>query len=95
MPSQDDAVYEAWFGVAAGGGDKVLGKQAVQFFGRSELAKDKLAILISHRFSTVRMADEIVVLHGGRILEQGDHDSLMSAQGHYAHLFSLQAAGYQ
>ena len=42
MPSQDDAVYEAWFGVAAGGGDKVLGKQAVQFFGRSELAKDKL-----------------------------------------------------
>ena len=43
MPSQDDAVYEAWFGVAAGGGDKVLGKQAVQFFGRSELAKDKLA----------------------------------------------------
>jgi len=59
------------------------------------LAKDKVAILISHRFSTVRMADEIVVLHGGRILEQGDHDSLMSAQGHYAHLFSLQAAGYQ
>jgi ABC-type multidrug transport system fused ATPase/permease subunit len=59
------------------------------------LAEDKLAILISHRFSTVRMADEIVVLEGGRILEQGDHASLMAAEGQYAHLFSLQAEGYQ
>ena len=59
------------------------------------LADDKVAILISHRFSTVRMADEIVVLEGGRILEQGDHHSLMAAEGQYAHLFSLQAEGYQ
>ena len=59
------------------------------------LAEDKLAILISHRFSTVRMADEIVVLYGGRVTEQGDHDSLMAAEGQYAHLFELQAKGYQ
>ena len=59
------------------------------------LAEDKLAILISHRFSTVRMADEIVVLHGGRIVEQGDHAGLMEQDGQYAHLFSLQAKGYQ
>jgi len=59
------------------------------------LADDKLAILISHRFSTVRMADEIVVLDEGRITEQGDHHSLMAAKGQYAHLFELQAEGYQ
>ncbi len=59
------------------------------------LAEDKLAILISHRFSTVRMADEIVVLDHGRIVEQGDHASLMAKEGQYAHLFTLQAEGYQ
>jgi len=59
------------------------------------LADDKLAILISHRFSTVRMADEIVVLDGGKVTEQGDHAALMAAQGQYAHLFELQAEGYQ
>lgn len=59
------------------------------------LADDKLAILISHRFSTVRMADEIVVLDEGCITEQGDHHSLMAAKGQYAHLFDLQAEGYQ
>ena len=55
----------------------------------------QMAILISHRFSTVRMADRIVVLDKGRIIERGDHASLMAEQGQYAHLFSLQAAGYQ
>jgi len=59
------------------------------------LNKDKLAILISHRFSTVRMADEIVVLEDGKVLEQGDHEALMAAGGQYAHLFTLQAEGYQ
>jgi ATP-binding cassette subfamily B protein len=59
------------------------------------LTKGKSAILISHRFSTVRMADEIVVLHEGRIIEHGSHDALVAANGHYARLFELQARGYQ
>jgi len=59
------------------------------------MTDDQMAILISHRFSTVRMADEIVVLDQGRVVEQGDHDALMAEDGRYAHLFSLQAAGYR
>ena len=62
-------------------------------FGR--LAEDKMVILISHRFSTVRMADEIVVLERGTVTERGTHETLMSANGQYAHLFTLQAAGYR
>ena len=60
-----------------------------------DLARERMVILISHRFSTVRMADEILVVQGGRVLEQGNHASLMQLQGHYAHLFSLQARGYR
>lgn len=59
------------------------------------LTQGRIAILISHRFSTVRMADQIVVLQDGRIIEHGSHDELMRANGHYAHLFSLQAKGYR
>ena len=59
------------------------------------LTDAQMAILISHRFSTVRMADEIVVLDEGHVVERGEHDSLMAADGQYAHLFSLQAAGYR
>ncbi|PIG92369.1 ABC transporter ATP-binding protein [Gloeocapsopsis sp. IPPAS B-1203] len=59
------------------------------------LSKDKMAILISHRFSTVRMADKIVVLSGGELIEQGTHEELLQAEGRYARLFSLQAAGYR
>ena len=53
-----------------------------------------MAILISHRFSTVRMADDIVVLDGGKVVEAGDHDQLMALDGRYARMFKLQAAGY-
>jgi ATP-binding cassette subfamily B protein len=60
-----------------------------------DLAEGRMTILISHRFSTVRMADEIVVLDGGRIAERGDHASLMEQGGVYARLFELQARGYR
>lgn len=56
---------------------------------------DQMAILISHRFSTVRMADVIAVLDDGHVIEQGSHEALMAAEGTYAHLFTLQAAGYR
>lgn len=60
-----------------------------------EVTQKQMAILISHRFSTVRMADQIVVLANGRIIERGSHEQLMQQNGHYAHLFTIQAAGYQ
>jgi ATP-binding cassette subfamily B protein len=60
-----------------------------------ELARERMVILISHRFSTVRMADQILVVQGGRILERGNHDALMGLGGHYANLFALQARGYR
>ncbi|MEO5647149.1 MAG: ABC transporter ATP-binding protein, partial [Chitinophagaceae bacterium] len=61
----------------------------------SELTKDKTAILISHRFSTVRMADRILVLENGFLKEMGSHNELLIKGGHYAELFHLQALGYQ
>jgi ATP-binding cassette subfamily B protein len=60
-----------------------------------KLTRGRIAILISHRFSTVRMADQIAVIQSGRIVEHGSHDELMRLDGHYAHLFSLQAKGYR
>jgi ATP-binding cassette subfamily B protein/ATP-binding cassette subfamily C protein len=59
-----------------------------------ELAADRTAIVISHRFSTVRIADRIAVLHGGRLEELGTHAELLARDGRYAHLFRLQARGY-
>jgi ATP-binding cassette, subfamily B, bacterial len=59
------------------------------------LTQDRMVVLISHRFSTVRMADKIIVMAKGEIIEQGSHEQLLKAGGRYAHLFSLQAAGYQ
>jgi ATP-binding cassette subfamily B protein len=60
-----------------------------------QLASARMAILISHRFSTVRMADQILVLERGRVIERGSHAELIAAGGHYAQLFALQARGYQ
>lgn len=71
------------------------GAEAIVFEHFRTLTKGRIAILISHRFSTVRMADQIVVLQDGRIIERGSHEALMTLQGHYAHLFSLQAKGYR
>lgn len=59
------------------------------------LTRNRIAILISHRFSTVRMADQIVVVDDGRIIERGSHAELMALDGLYARLFSLQARGYR
>lgn len=61
----------------------------------SELTAGKMAVLISHRFSTVRMADRILVLEDGRVTEEGTHDELVARAGRYAELFGFQAAGYR
>ena len=61
----------------------------------NQLMAGRMAVVISHRFSTVRMADRIVVLGEGRILEEGTHDALVARGGLYAELFEMQAAGYR
>jgi len=61
----------------------------------ARLTKGRTSILISHRFPTVRMADRIVVLEDGKVVEQGTHADLVAANGRYAKLFALQAQGYQ
>jgi ATP-binding cassette subfamily B protein len=60
-----------------------------------ELTEGKIAVLISHRFSTVRMADRIAVLENGQITELGSHEELVAAGGTYARLFEMQASGYR
>ena len=65
------------------------------FLRFSELVAGRMAVLISHRFSTVRMADRIIVLEHGTIVEEGTHDALVARGGVYAELFALQAAGYR
>jgi ATP-binding cassette subfamily B protein len=69
--------------------------EALVFERFRQLGRDRMTILISHRFSTVRVADQIAVLEHGRIIERGSHEELMQRQGHYAALFSLQAHGYR
>ena len=61
----------------------------------AELTKGKMALLICHRFSTVKMADRILVLESGRIAEEGHHNELLQSKGRYAEMFELQAASYR
>jgi ATP-binding cassette, subfamily B, bacterial len=65
------------------------------FLRFSELVAGRMAVLISHRFSTVRMADRIIVLRNGKVEEQGSHEELLAKQGLYEELFTMQAAGYR
>jgi ATP-binding cassette, subfamily B, bacterial len=94
------ALARALFAVQAGASVLVLDEPTAQldvraevaFFDRFlELTRGLTTVVISHRFSTVRRADQIVVLDGGRITEQGSHEELMAAGGQYAELFELQA----
>jgi ATP-binding cassette subfamily B protein len=61
----------------------------------SQLVAGRMAVIISHRFSTVRMADRIIVLRDGLVVEDGSHEELVQASGLYSELFSLQAEGYR
>jgi ATP-binding cassette subfamily B protein len=69
--------------------------EAAMFDHFRRASGSKMIILISHRFSTVRAADKIIVIQDGEIVERGDHASLLELDGQYAHLFKLQAKGYQ
>jgi ATP-binding cassette subfamily B protein len=60
-----------------------------------DLTRARMSVVISHRFSTVRMADRILVMNGGRAVEEGSHDELLVREGLYAELFGMQAAGYR
>ena len=60
----------------------------------AELRRGRTSVLISHRLNTVRDADVIAVLNGGRVVEQGTHADLMGISGRYAEMFRLQASGY-
>ncbi|MFC5835548.1 ABC transporter ATP-binding protein [Nonomuraea insulae] len=97
------ALARAMAAVENGAGLLILDEPTAQLDVRAEadlydrfldLTRDLTTIIISHRFSTVRHADRIVVLDQGRIVEDGGHDELVAAGGEYARLFSLQAASY-
>jgi ATP-binding cassette subfamily B protein len=86
----EHALFERYAAAAKGG--RVNGHAAT---GGSVDNHDRITILVSHRFSTVRMADLIVVLNGSRVVEVGGHDELMARGGQYAELYGIQAAAYQ
>jgi ATP-binding cassette subfamily B protein len=97
------ALARALFAVEGGAGVLVLDeptanldvRSEVELFNRFlEVTRGVTTILISHRFSTVRRADRIVVLEGGRVAEEGTHEELVAAGGHYATSFRLQADRY-
>jgi ATP-binding cassette subfamily B protein len=69
--------------------------EAETFASFAEITRRRMAILISHRFSTVRMADRVVVLANRRISEEGTHDALVAARGRYARLYETQASSYR
>ncbi len=98
------AIARALYGVAAGAKVLVLDEptaaldvraEAAFFDQFVELTRGVTALLISHRFSSVRHADRIVVLEHGRVVEDGTHESLLAAGGRYAHLFNLQAERFR
>ena len=62
---------------------------------RAAEASGRITVLVSHRFSTVRMADLIVVLDGAKVVEVGTHEALMAARGQYAELYTIQAQAYR
>jgi ATP-binding cassette subfamily B protein len=69
--------------------------EAAIFSQLKEQLAGRIGIVISHRFSTVRIADRIAVMQEGRITESGTHEELLAKKGRYAELFELQAAGYR
>jgi ATP-binding cassette subfamily B protein len=68
--------------------------EAALFERLADLLQGRTAVLVSHRFSSVRAADRIAVLHNGRIVEVGTHEALMERGGRYAEMFSIQARAY-
>jgi ATP-binding cassette subfamily B protein len=79
----EHALFERYAAVARGAGES------------REPSAGRITILVSHRFSTVRMADLIVVLNGARLVEIGTHDDLMARRGQYSELYGIQAAAYR